>query len=138
MEHREIKLLTVAPSADHGVLIGYALVSHVKDVTGAYREYYDLHGDHVPDESLFEAGLEFAKSGRKAFVQHGGEDVGTIDFMFPLTADVAKALGIDAQRLGLLVGMRLDDPKSVVDSVALGQLTGFSIGYQTLESEDPS
>ena len=130
----EVKLAGTPSSS--GVLMGYAIVSHVKDEAGVPQEYFDLHGDHITDEAVFQAALDFAQSDRKALVQHAGMPVGSIDFMFPLTREAAKALGIEADRYGLVIGMRFDDPKACEKLIGSKAFTGFSIGYRALESEE--
>jgi phage head maturation protease len=125
----EIELKAVEVARRKGVLLGYAIVTKYKNADGRHEEYWDLQGDHIPDDAMFDAALEFARTDRKALVQHKGNVVGSIDFIFPLTEDAAKALGVQADRYGLLVGMRPDDPEQLMKMFDVGDVTGFSIGY---------
>lgn len=83
---------------------------------------------------MLEAATDFALNSRVAKDMHGksdrGEDItGSIAFMFPMTADVAKAFGLDAPaKTGLMIAMKPDT--ALLAKFASGEYRGFSIGGQ--------
>jgi hypothetical protein len=116
-----------------GVVFGWAIVSKK-----AGADYYDWnvdhHGEHkgklvpehITEKAMFDCGLGFALSkDRAGNIQHDGPDVGTYPFIFPLTADIAKAMGIECDTTGLMVGYK--PCKDTLAKFADGTLTGFSI-----------
>lgn len=105
----------------HGVVFGWALISSENGVP-----YVDLHDDFVPDESVLAGAVSLADGARVAKEMHQGEPVGTVLFVWPHTADIAKAVGLEGSRTGLLIGMR---PRAdVLAKFQSGEYTGFSIG----------
>jgi hypothetical protein len=114
---------------EHGLVFGFAIVSKVDG-----SPYYDLQGDHIPDEALMAAALDFVEAGTTAKVMHQGVSVGTVPFVFPLTADVAKALDIPANKNGLLVAVRVDE--DTMAKVKDGTYKAFSIGGSRIKDEE--
>lgn len=105
-----------------GLVFGWAMVSKVDG-----QPYFDLQGDHIPDETIIESSADFMANSRAAKAMHAGEDRGSILFAFPMTEDVAKGYGIDTQgKYGLLVAAKFDE--ETVQKFADGTYTGFSIG----------
>ena len=104
----------------HGLAIGHSIICTIQG-----EPYFDLQDDHIPDEVMLDAAVEFAKSERPAEVMHNGVPIGTIRFMFPLTAEIAKALGIQSEMTGLLIAMEPDE--ETFGRIESGELTGFSI-----------
>lgn len=115
--------------ADLGLVMGWAIVC-----TEAGEPYFDLQGDHIPDDSMLKASADFMLNSRVAKEMHDGEEVGTTVFAFPLTADVAKSMGITADRTGLMIAMKPN--ADVLEKFQLGEYTGFSIGGIRVEDED--
>lgn len=112
-----------------GLVFGFAIVSTLDG-----EPYYDAHEDHIPDESMLKASFDFMLSKRESQEMHDGDQDGTVVFAFPLTADIAKSLGIETEKTGLLIGMR---PSPAVFGKFLdGTYTGFSIGGRYIELED--
>ena len=112
-----------------GVVFGFAVVC-----TQDGEPYFDTQGDHIPEESMVEASLDFMKYSREVRDSHGNDaDDGLIAFAFPLTKDIAKALGIETQKTGLLVGMRPSD--DLLEKYTSGEYTGFSIGGRRITDE---
>ena len=107
--------------AQGNVLIGWAVVSK-KDG----ENLVDRQNDHIPEDALYKAVLQFSKSGGKVLQQHGGEPVGKVLFSMPLTQDVQKALGIQSSLTGWAVGVEASP--EVIAKFDSGDLTGFSIG----------
>jgi len=119
----------------HGLVFGFAVVC-----TEDGKRYFDVQGDHIPDDSMLKAGLGFAASDRVSGDMHAwtedGQPIadGKALFLFPLTAEIAKALDITTKRTGLLVGMK--PSKSVLQKFKNGDYTGFSIGGRRIKSEE--
>ncbi|TIW42253.1 MAG: hypothetical protein E5V71_10150 [Mesorhizobium sp.] len=103
---------------------GWALVS-----TRDGEPYWNEEGYHVPESVMVKAAVEFMTGTREAQVMHDGRRAGTVIHAFPLTSDIAKAMGIAANQTGLMVGVQFDDP-AVVDKIEKGELTGFSPAFE--------
>lgn len=119
-----------------GLVFGFAIVCK----TGG-KDYYDLHNDHIPEESMMRAATDFMLKSRMAGDMHerDQEDApvakGNVVFAFPLTTDVAKSLDINTDTTGLLIAMKPDDPE-ILGKFKSGVYTGFSIGGSYVENED--
>lgn len=138
----------VQVDASHGIVFGFAIVSKVRNAEGVYEDYYDLNvdtdGPHkgqrvpeaIPDDAILKAVVEATEPGTHLVgdEMHDGPDSGTYPFMFPLTEDIAKALGIDAPKLGLLVGYRPEP--DVLKKFQDGTYTGFSMTGGRVEFEE--
>lgn len=136
--------------AAHGIVFGFAIVSKIRKDDGTYEDYYDLNidtegvhkGKKVPeavtDDAILKAVVEATEPGTHLVgdEMHDGPDSGTYPFMFPLTEDIAKALGVDAPKLGLLVGYRPE--AEVLKKFQDGTYTGFSMtgGRVAYEEEE--
>ncbi|MGH3375885.1 MAG: XkdF-like putative serine protease domain-containing protein, partial [Actinoallomurus sp.] len=107
----------------HGLVLGWAIVCKQDGV-----DYYDLQDEHVPEDVMFEAAVDFAAGARAAREMHrDGSEHGQCVFAFPMTSDVAKSLGIDTGGTsGLLIGMK--PGADVLAKFQSGEYTGFSIG----------
>jgi hypothetical protein len=121
----------VKTEASRRLVFGFAIVSKVN---GA--DYYDLQDEHIPEGVMLDAALDFAKSARVALEQHQGDQVGTMPFIFPLTTEIAQALGIETAKTGMIVAMQADD--ATFKRFESGELTGFSIGGRgiTVDEDD--
>lgn len=106
---------------DLGLVFGYAIVCKVDG-----EDYYDLHGDHIPEDAMLKAATDFMENSRTAKEMHTGESRGTIIFSWPMTSDIAKAFGIETSQTGLMVAMKPDT--DMLAKFKSGELTGFSIG----------
>lgn len=122
-----------------GIAFGFAMVcKEVKD--GEVQDYYDLHGDHVPEDVMIEAASAYAMADRMGKAEHGRTEqhghakVADVVFIFPLTVDVAKSLGIQTDRFGLLIGYKPTE-KSVLDDIEKGVYAGFSFGGLGVRTE---
>lgn len=138
----------VQVDATHGIVFGFAIVSKVRNAEGVYEDYYDLNvdvdgvhkGQRVPeaitDDAILKAVVDATEPGTHLVgdEMHDGPDSGTYPFMFPLTEDIAKALGIDAPKLGLLVGYRPE--ADVLKKFQDGTYTGFSMTGGRVEFEE--
>lgn len=115
-----------------GIVFGWAIVCKVKG-----EDYYDLNVDmagqhagervpeHIPEAVMMKAAAEFMQTERPGNEMHEGPDLGQYVFAFPLTTDVAKAMGITTDKTGLMVGFK--PPADVLAKYKSGEYTGFSI-----------
>lgn len=112
-----------------GLVFGFAIVC-TKD--GA--PYYDLQGDHIPDDSMLKAAADFMENCRVAKDMHTGEQQGAIVFAFPLTADIAKSMEITSETTGLMIAMK--PAPHMLAKFTSGEYTGFSIGGWRVVDEE--
>jgi len=112
-----------------GIVFGYAIVCKVDG-----EDYFDTQGDHIPESTMLEATADYMAGDRMAKVMHRGGDAGQVVYGFPVTEDIAKALGIEVRKTGFVVGMRPDD-EEVLAKYASGEFTGFSIGGRRVSEE---
>lgn len=115
------KAQVVKVDSDLGLVFGYAIVS-----TSDGQPYYDVQGDHIPEDAMLKAAADFMENSRIAKEMHQGDAKGSVVFAFPLTTDIAKSLGITAQKTGLLIAMK--PTAEVLAKFKDGSYTGFSIG----------
>jgi len=117
-----------------GLVFGYGIVCTVNG-----EPYYDTQGDCVPEAAMLEAAADFMTKSRVSTDMHArgaaGEVVpdGNVVFAFPLTTDIAKAFGIQAERTGLLVALK--PSPAVLAKFKDGSYTGFSIGGTRIDEE---
>lgn len=125
----DFKYFAKTEKVEHGVVFGWAIICKENGV-----DYYDLNrdpatglrkGDHIPEHSMLDAACDFAKAERPGNEMHDGPEVGQYLFLFPMTTDIAKALGIITPKTGLLVGYK--PPADVLAKFQDGTYTGFSI-----------
>lgn len=121
----EINCEVAKVDAELGVVFGWAIVS-MEDG----QPYVDLQNDHIPENAMLKATMNFAKGARVAKEMHVGGGRGTVLFLLPLTSDVAKSLELQTRRTGLIVGMA-PDPE-MLEKFRSGELRGFSIGGRRL------
>lgn len=119
----EIRKFVKAESidAEHGLVIGWAMVCKQDG-----EDYWDVQDNHIPEPAMLDALTDFAEHSRMAKEMHSGGPAGEYLFMFPLTTDIAKALGIVTKKTGALVGYK--PPPDVLAKFKSGEYTGFSIG----------
>lgn len=128
-EDQFIKAEVAKIDEDLGLVFGYAIVSKVDG-----EPYFDSQGDHIPEDAMLKAATDFMVNSRVAKEMHHGEQVGAVVFAFPLTAEIAKALDIEARKTGLLIAMR--PGPDVLAKYKSGEYQGFSIGGSYLVNED--
>ena len=122
--------ITVAKVDDElGVVFGYAIVCNEDG-----EPYFDKQGDHIPEDAMLKAWLDFAAHSREARQMHADGPAGTVVGSFPLTADIAAALGIAAPKTGLIIAMRPD--AEMLAKFKSGELKGFSIGGGRIRDEE--
>lgn len=119
----------VKVDAKHGLVLGFAIICK-KD--GA--EYFDLQGDHIPEDAMLTAAVDFMAQSRMAKEMHEGDAAGSILFAMPLTTDIAKAFGVDTKTTGLMIAMKPN--AAVLGKFRDGTYTGFSIGGARIRDEE--
>ena len=118
-----------------GLVMGYAIVCCEDG-----EPYFDLQGDHIPEGAMLKAALDFMEHSRLVGEMHvrdcQGKVVkrGSVPFLFPLTADIAKSLDLSPRRTGLLIVVRPDG--DMLAKFRSGELTGFSIGGERIQDEE--
>lgn len=132
----------------HGLVFGWAIVSKLRNAAGDLEDYYDLNVDqdgvlkgqrvpeHITEDAVLKAFAEAAGTGFSMVgnVMHKGEDSGHFPGLFPMTEEIAKALGIVTDRTGLLVCYK-PEPE-VLAKFKNGTFTGFSIEGGRVEHEE--
>lgn len=112
-----------------GLVMGYAIVC-----TEDGQPYFDLQGDHIPEDTMLKAALDFMEHSQVAKEMHTGEQAGTVVFAWPMTEDIAKAFGVLTRQTGLMIAIK--PSKDMLEKFQLGELTGFSIGGERLKDEE--
>lgn len=116
---------------DLGLVFGFAIVCKEDGAP-----YFDLQGDHIPEDSMMKAAADFMEHSRVAKEMHAGEQIGGITFAFPLTEDVAKAMDLgEVRKTGLMIAMKPGSDE-VMEKFRSGEYTGFSIGGARLQDEE--
>lgn len=112
-----------------GLVMGFAIVCKDKGIP-----YYDLQGDHIPEDAMLKAATDFMAHSQVAKEMHRGDQIGTVLFCWPMTEEIAKAFGVSVEKTGLMIAMRPSDP-AMLDKFRSGKLTGFSIGGERVVDE---
>lgn len=126
MKFEQAQMLKVDPKL--GLVFGWAIVSKEGG-----EPYFDLQGDHIPEETMLKAAADFMETSRVAKEMHEGDAKGSVVFAFPLTGEIAKSLGITSEKTGLLIAIK--PTKELLGKFLDGTYTGFSIGGQYGEVE---
>jgi hypothetical protein len=119
---------TAPIAVSHGLAMGFAIVSK-KDG----QDYFDVQGDHIPEDAMMAAAIDFMQNSRVAKDMHQGEAQGSVVFAVPITADIRKYL-LENDMTGLFIGM-MPSP-DILAKFKSGEYTGFSIGGSRLVDEE--
>lgn len=114
-----------------GLVFGWAIVCKE-----AGADYYDTQGDHIPEDSMMAAATDFMLHSRVAKDMHQGDEIGPIVFCWPMTGDIAKAMGVQTGTTGLMIAMK--PPADILAKFRNGDYTGFSIGGRRVVDEEVS
>lgn len=115
---------------EHGLVFGWAIISKQDG-----KDYVDLQGDHIPESSMLDASSDFMQNSRVAKEMHEGGEKGSVVFAFPLTTDIAKAMGVETRTTGLMIAMKPSDP-AMLAKFKDGTYTGFSIGGKRIRDKE--
>lgn len=107
---------------DQRIVWGWASV-----VTENGEPVVDTDGDIVRPEEMEKAANEFMQDVRKAKAMHDGGTIGEVIHSLPLTKSIGNALGIESEREGWIIAMKIHDD-DVWERVKAGELSAFSIG----------
>lgn len=119
-----------------GIVFGWGIICNKGG-----EPYYDSQDDHIPESTMLKAAADFMANSRVGAVMHersGDNEVvkaGSIVFGYPLTGEIAKALGIQSDQTGLLLAYKPDD-EAVLEKFRSGEFTGFSIGGRIVQFEE--
>jgi hypothetical protein len=106
---------------------GWAYVSTLKGEISL-----DHSGEFIRPDQIAKAATNFMLSMRTAKAMHTGEKIGEVVHSMPLTNDIAKALGIQSDREGWVIALKVYDDQ-VWKDVKSGKLAAFSIGGRALK-----
>lgn len=118
------------------LIFGFAMVSKVDG-----EDFFDSQGDHIPEDAALDAMTDFMVSKRVGCTMHERDSEGQvvksgeIIYAFPLLTDIAKSLGIETSKTGILIGYRPDNDEDLIKAIR-GEFTGFSIGGARIEDEE--
>jgi len=120
-----------------GLVFGWAICCTIDG-----QAYFDTQGDHIPEDAMLKAATDFMLHSRVACDMHErepGSDIpvenGTVVFCFPVTSDIAKAMGWITRQTGLAIAMKPDDPE-ILQKYRTGEYTGFSMGGDRVNDEE--
>lgn len=112
-----------------GLVLGWAIVCKIDG-----EPYFDLHGDHIPEDAMLKAATSFMAGARISKEMHAGASKGTVVFAFPLTEEVKKSFGIECEHTGLMVAVKPEG--DMLAKFKSGEFTGFSIGGKRVKDEE--
>ena len=118
---KQVRVDILKAHEELGMLFGFAIICNEDG-----EPYYDLQGDHIPEDAMLRASVDFMTDWRYAYDSHV-YGVGTVIFAWPLTSDIASAIEIETKKTGLLVGVKVDN-SDIIRRFKEGIYTGFSIG----------
>lgn len=132
----------------HGIVVGYAIVTKIRNDAGVLESYFDLNvdtdgihkgkhvGENITDEAVLESYIDVRKSATQlpGNDMHEGPDTGVYYDLFPLTEEIADSLDIVAKRTGLLCVYKPE--ADVLAKFKDGTYTGFSIEGARIEYEE--
>lgn len=109
------------------LVYGWAYVSTVNGQLSL-----DHSDEFIRPEQLAKATTNFMLSMRTAKRMHSGDAVGEVVHSLPITKDIATALGLETDREGWVVAIKVYDDQ-VWQDVKSGKLPAFSIGGSALK-----
>jgi hypothetical protein len=104
-----------------GIVFGFACCCLVDG-----RPFQDSQNNSIPERAMLEATAEFMQGDRPLGEMHDRLDAGQVVFGFPLTSDIAAALGITTSKTGFIIGAKPD--AATLAKYRSGALTSFSLG----------
>lgn len=122
IESREVLAEIIKINQEERLAYGWAYVTKAGGNVS-----YDHSKEWMTSETLTKAATDFMLNSRTAKSMHSGEKVADIVHSLPVTKDVADALGIQADREGWIVGVKVFDD-AVWEMIKSGKLSSFSIG----------
>lgn len=138
---KQINIAVEKVDAEHGLVIGYAIVceefklAKADDAAPSWVPYFDVQGDHIPEDAMLAASTDFMLHSRVGKGMHAGEQIADVVFAFPVTKDIAEALGWEVRKTGLAIAWK-PASQEILDNFKSGKWTGFSIGGERGEDEE--
>lgn len=114
-----------------GLVFGWGIIC---DQDGT--DYIDVQGDHITQDCMLKCAADFMANSRLGNEMHAGPDSGSYVFAFPLTAEIAKAFGLETKKHGLMLAYK--PTPDVLAKFKSGEYTGFSIEGVVTDSEEIS
>jgi hypothetical protein len=135
VEKQDVRICKVDETL--GIVFGWAIVCKIDG-----EDYYDLNVDssgervpeHIPEDAMLKATVDFMSGERAGNEMHAGPDKGTFVCAWPMTSEIAKAMGITTSKTGLMVAYK--PPADVLSKFKDGTYTGFSIEGSRLASQE--
>lgn len=104
------------------LLYGWAVISSIHG-----EPYFDTDNEHIPEDVMMRAATKFMIDNRVSKDSHDNDKtVGMVVHSFPLTKEIATALGIYCDVQGWIVGVKVND--IIMNKFKTGEYRGFSIG----------
>jgi cation transport regulator ChaB len=94
----------------------------------------DRQGDMIEPVEMVKMANAFMEDVRTAKSMHEGGQIGQVIHSLPLTKELGAALGLESNREGWIVAMKIYDD-AVWESVRVGTFGGFSIGGRAQSEE---
>lgn len=127
-EEMEVRADVLKVDDSLGLVMGYAIVCEEDG-----EPYFDLQGDHITEDAMLKAAVDFMENSRVAKEMHAGGQTGAYVFAWPMTKEIAKAFGVEVKKTGLMIAVRPDP--GMLAKFRDGTYTGFSIGGRWIEEE---
>ena len=113
------------------LVYGWAYVSTVEGKLSV-----DHSGETIDPDTLSKAATDFMLDVRIAKAMHQGNAIGSVVHSLPITKDIAESLGIQTDREGWVVAMKIHSDQ-VWELVKSGKLSAFSIGGRARREGQP-
>jgi hypothetical protein len=126
----ETKVLKV--DDEQRIVYGWASV-----VTEDGAPVVDSQGDVIEPIEMEKMANDFMLDVRTAKAMHAGDKIGEVIHSLPLTDALTKALGLQSDMEGWIVGVKIHSDE-VWESVKSGEFAGFSIGGKAASREEMS
>ena len=107
--------------SERRIVWGWASVSTLKG-----ELVTDLQGDTITPREMEKMADLFMASARTAKAMHQGDQIGEVLHSFPITDEIAKAFGMETDREGWIIGMKIHDD-AVWQGFKNGTFKAFSI-----------
>jgi cation transport regulator ChaB len=118
--HKSAEVLKL--DSERRIAWGWASVSTVDG-----QPVTDTQGDTITPAEMEKMADRFMASARTAKAMHEGDQIGEVLHSLPLTAELAKAFGMETDREGWIIGMKVHDD-AVWQGFKEGRYKAFSIG----------
>jgi len=134
-----LKIAKIDPKL--GLVFGWAVICKI-DGEPYFDRNVDFAGkhkgkrvpEHVTEDAMLKASVEFMDGERAGNELHEGPDSGHYVFVFPMTSDIAKAMGIETKKTGMMVAYK--PTPDVLKKFESGEYTGFSIEGKRIHFEE--